>query len=188
MDWLEMMVGKARLMFYTIDPCDIGGYCRLGCVGRLACEHFVPQDSQGGPRVQLSQRRPCIPRGRCRRLYLMGQDGFGMAARWVPSMSVSTYLSRGTNAVKVLKDLEAKTASFWASGSEGGAGTGWAGHAGSRDPGLSGTNERQPRPTRRTAMATARKALDKAEDERSTQRGLLNDTLVHLQRRDREQL
>ena len=43
-----------------------------------------------------------------------------MAARWVPNMSVNTYLTDGLKAVGVLNDLEAKTASFWVTAAKAG--------------------------------------------------------------------
>ena len=111
--------------------------------------------------------------------HLMGQDGFGMAARWVPSMSVSTYLSRGTDAVKVLKDLEAKTATFWdaaAKAQQAQAGLGMQAQETLDSRGQMTTAKTDAQ----KAMATAREALDKAEVERTTQRGLLNDALAHF--------
>ena len=108
--------------------------------------------------------------------HLMGQDGFGMAARWVPSMSVSTYLSRGVAAVAVLKDLEAKTASFWSAAAKAQQAQAGLGLQATETTASVGQLN-QATSEAKTAMGTARKALDTAESERQKAKYLLNVAL-----------
>ena len=164
-DWLQMMVEKVRLTSMTTDPADLEGYADLGVEVDWLVSILSLRDTRGGP-DSVTVKAALHSAWAMSRAHLMGQDGFGMGARWVPSMSVGTYLTRGVEAVEVLKDLEAATASFWsaaASAEQAQAGLTMQ----SQEITDSWSQVDQVATQARKAMTDVRTALDAAEIERN---------------------
>ena len=170
-----MMVEKARLISMTTDPTDVGGYADWGNLVDWLVGILSLRDSQGGPGSELV-KAALHTAWTMSQAHLMGQDGFGMAARWVPNMSVNTYLTDGLKAVGVLKDLEAKTASFWSTAAKAGqAQAGLTLDANETKNSLTQVNDATS--AAKKAMGAARKVLDAGEKERSDAKDALTNAL-----------
>ena len=116
--WLQLMLEKIRLDYLRTDPVkDVDGFKQLGesinwLVSTLSLKNSgTPQNAKGKKALESALNSAWA----LSRNHSSGRDAFGMAPCWVPTMSVSGYLSEGQSAVAILKQLEGKASTFWSS-------------------------------------------------------------------------
>lgn len=116
--WLQLMLERIRLDYLRTDPVkDVDGFKQLGesinwLVSTLSLKNSgTPQNAKGKKALESALNSAWA----LSRNHSSGRDAFGMAPCWVPTMSVSGYLSEGQSAVAILKQLEGKASTFWSS-------------------------------------------------------------------------
>ena len=118
--WLQLMVEKARTAYLTTDPADQVSFTALGeeidwlVTVLSAKDRALAEGADGKQAIQSALHNAWA----MSQTHLLGQDAFGMAPRWVPTMSVSTYLAQGQDAVSTLKGLEQATRAFWSAAAQ----------------------------------------------------------------------
>ncbi len=175
--WLQLMVEKVRTTYLTTDPADKAGFADLGTeidwLVKVLSAKDAPGESSDGKQGTESALHNAWTMAQT---HLLGQDAFGMAPRWVPTMSVDTYLAQGLAAVATLKDLEQATGTFWSAAAQTrldqtGLNLQGAQTANSR------TQVDDAIATARADIKAARADLDKAEADRTQAKQVLSTAL-----------